>query len=429
MKSNQKLSILLWVFKAKATKDGRAPIYVRITIEGKDDEISLGRKVDPQFWDNKLKLVTESGMEAKVTNQKVLQIKSDLERHFMVLQTQHEQITSAMLKNVYLGLPVHYDKHSKSEPVAAQSLVPVFADFIKSFTKKVKKGLRSEGTLRQWRSTKKKVESFIAHEFKRNDINLSEIKYSFAESFYEYLTVEIDNPLSEATAKKHIKKTKQILKKCVRKGLIANNPIHDFVCGGDETDVVPLELFEVETIYRKQIDIPRLDQVRDAYIFQCFTGFAFQDLYGLAQDHIVKVGLSAERWLIKDRGKTGVSEMVPILPIVEELIAKYKTDPYCIINNRLIPVNGNARYNGYLKEIAAICGIGRELNTHLARHTFADIMLNNGVPLEDVSKMLGHKSIRTTQRYAKVRKPRISQNMAILKTKLFTESGHLKKVS
>lgn len=92
MKSNQKLSILLWVFKAKATKDGRAPIYARITIEGKDDEISLGRKVDPQFWDNELKLVTEGGMEAKITNQKILQIKSDLERHFMVLQTLHTQI-------------------------------------------------------------------------------------------------------------------------------------------------------------------------------------------------------------------------------------------------------------------------------------------------------------------------------------------------
>lgn len=121
------------------TKDGRAPIYARITIEGKDDEISLGRKVDPQFWDNELKLVTEVGMEAKITNQKILQIKSDLERHFMVLQTMHEQITSSMLKNVCLGLPVNYDKQSKSEPVAAQTLVPVFADFIKSFTKKVKK--------------------------------------------------------------------------------------------------------------------------------------------------------------------------------------------------------------------------------------------------------------------------------------------------
>lgn len=137
-------------------------------------------------------------------------------------------------------------------------------------------------------------------------------------------------------------------------------------------------------------------------------------------DHIVKVGLSAERWLIKDRGKTGVSEMVPILPIIEELTAKYKTDPYCIINNRLIPVNSNSTYNGYLKEIAAICGIGRELNTHLARHTFADIMLNSSIPLEDVGKMLGHRNIRTTQRYAHVRKNRlikrslIHENMPII---------------
>ncbi|UOE51365.1 tyrosine-type recombinase/integrase [Mucilaginibacter sp. SMC90] len=121
--------------------------------------------------------------------------------------------------------------------------------------------------------------------------------------------------------------------------------------------------------------------------------------------------------------------MVPILPIVEDLIEKYATHPYCQKNNRLIPVNCNARYNAYLKELTVICGIKRELNTHLARHTFADIMLNNGVPLEDVSKMLGHKSIRTTLRYCRVKKYRISASVEKVKNILFTKSGILKKVS
>jgi site-specific recombinase XerD len=153
---------------------------------------------------------------------------------------------------------------------------------------------------------------------------------------------------------------------------------------------------------KKKLPIARLSEVRDAFIFQCFTGIAYQDIYNLTPENIILVGRDRQRWLIKDRGKTEVSEMVPILPIIEDLIEKYRSHDYCVEYNKLIPINSNTRYNGYLKEIAAICGVNRELKTHLARHTFADIVLNNGASLEDVSRMLGHKSMRTTQRYATV---------------------------
>jgi site-specific recombinase XerD len=116
--------------------------------------------------------------------------------------------------------------------------------------------------------------------------------------------------------------------------------------------------------------------------------------------------------------------MVPILPVVQEIIEKYEGHPCRKINGKLLPVNSNAHYNGYLKELSLICNVARELNTHLARHTFADIMLNSGVPLEDVSKMPGHKNIRTTQRYARVRKSRISENVAKVRGKLFTKTGN-----
>src|SRR5690606_36635487 len=157
--------------------------------------------------------------------------------------------------------------------------------------------------------------------------------------------------------------------------------------------------------------------------------FAYQDIYDLTPENIVLVGRKKERWLVKHRGKTDVGEMVPILPIVEELIAKCRNHPYCITDNKLIPVKSNYRYNSYLKEIADLCEIRditgniRKLDTHDARHFFADMMLNNGVPLEDVSKMLGHKSIRTTMRYCRVRKSRISESVARVKQKLFTKSG------
>lgn len=118
--------------------------------------------------------------------------------------------------------------------------------------------------------------------------------------------------------------------------------------------------------------------------------------------------------------------MVPLLPVTEEIIERYKHHPYCKVKGCLLPINSNARYNGYLKELAVICGIDRELNTHLARHTFADMMLNNGVPLEDVARMLGHKNIRTTQRYTTVRKQRISNSMAGIRKLFFDSKGRFK---
>jgi site-specific recombinase XerD len=268
--------------------------------------------------------------------------------------------------------------------------------------------------------------AFIKKHYRTTDLLFTDVDFSFAEKFYDFLTLEVEHPLSDITAKKHVKKVRQILKAGVRTKQIPNNPLDGFNCSGDEKEVHPLEFQQVEMIYSKEISIPRLEEVRDAFIFQCFTGFAYQDIYNLSPDHIVHVGLNGERWLIKERGKTSVIELVPILPVVEELIRKYEDNNYCKINNRLIPVNSNYRYNVYLKELAEICGIKKELNTHLARHTFADIMLNNGIPLEDVSKMLGHKSIRTTQRYAKVRKERISRSMANVRTRLFHEDGSLK---
>ena len=205
-----------------------------------------------------------------------------------------------------------------------------------------------------------------------------------------------------------------------------------FKCSGGDVEVISLEFWQVEKILHKPFTVERIAEVRDAFIFQCFTGFAYQDIYDLTPENIVLVGRKKERWLVKHRGKTEVGEMVPILPIVDELIARYRNHPYCIANNKLIPVNSNYRYNSYLKEIADLCEIRditgniRKLDTHDARHFFADMMLNNGVPLEDVSKMLGHKSIRTTMRYCRVRKSRISESVARVKQKLFTKSGELR---
>ena len=428
MKSNQKLLIMFWLKKSKATKkDGTAPLYARVTIDGEDEEISTSIKIRPEHWDTDAKRHTEPTTEGRKTNLEIAQAEIDIDRFFKVLQTQHDSVTPLMVKHAYLEYK-HPSKKVIEPPPVDHTLIEQFDQFIIKFKKQVDKGFRSNETLKHWKTAKGKTVQFLNHDLQIADIALSQIKYAFAEEFFDFHTLDAEETISEVTAKGYLKKIKQILKGCASRDLIPKNPIQDYCCAAEEKEIEPLEMFEVQKILNKELPINRLSEVRDAFIFQVFTGFAFQDLYGLTPDNIVLVGNNAERWLIKDRGKTGVLEMVPILPIIEDLINKYKNHLYCRANNVLIPVNSNERYNGYLKEIATICGLKRDLNTHLARHTFADIMLNAGVPLEDVGRMLGHKSIRTTQRYCRVRKPRISENMEMAKQILFTQTGQLRQV-
>lgn len=439
MKSNQKLFVMFWLKKSKATADGTAPIYARITIDGLSDEISTGRKAHPDFWDGKTKTVAKIARDSKATNQRIRQVETDLERLHGILQTQYDCIVPIMLKSVFFGKPAVPIKKEPEivEKKGPDTLLGCFDEFISKFEVKVKNGTRDEGTLRHWRTTRRKVSSFINHQFQSEDLLLSDMDFIFADDFFDHLTLTIDEPLSEVTAKKEVKKVRQVIKPAVKRKIIPVNPLEGFNCSTPDKEVIPLELFQAEKIYRKEISIQRMAEVRDAFIFQCFTGYAYGDIYTLSPQNIIQVGNTGERWLIKDRGKTEVAEAVPILPIVEDLIEKYKSHPYCKAYNRLMPINSNYRYNVYLKELADICGISfdnisannQELNTHLARHTFAHIMLNNGVPLEDVSKMMGHKSIRTTQRYARVNKARISENVAKVRDKLFGKLGQLKKVA
>ncbi len=438
-KIKHELDLLPMVLRTKTRKTtGKAPLIVRITLKDQQSkEVPVGTTILPDNWNVETKTVGKTEPEYKDINKKIKGILVDLSRIYDRLFLEYEQVSPLMIKRSYLGKPP-IEQSKKQEVTEIVPLLQSFDKFIENFAALTAKKKRADGTLRQWKATKKKVFEFLRYrkrknqdekeekkerevkgeskiinfeeEEKRVDIHFAEINSDFGEDIYNYLTLYAISKLSDATAKKHIKKLKHIIKKAVDANIIVKNPIASFKCGGDINEVIPLEWEEVERIYNKTFGIQRIDEVADAYIFQCYTGFAYQDLYGLSKDNIILVGRKKEKWLCKHRGKTGVMEMVPMLPIIESIIEKYKDNPLCIRRNALLPILSNTNYNGYLKEIGAICGIKRELNTHLARHTFADIMLNLGMPLEDVSKMLGHKTTKTTQRYAQVRKNRIQEN-------------------
>ena len=305
-----------------------------------------------------------------------------------------------------------------------KTLMDAFRVHNEEFEELIKEGQGCLGSLNRYKRLKTKTEAFLKRKHRAADILLDDMDFSLAGDFAHYLiTVE---KIGKNTSMKYVKTLKQVIKKAVDKGWVKYNPIAGFKCSYTDPDREHLSIEEILNIYNKEISIPRLAEVRDVYIFCCFTGYAYETVYNLEPDNIFN-GVDGLKWISKDRAKTKTKEMVPLLPIALEIIEKYKKHASCVQSNKLLPVNCNQRYNAYLKEVADICGITKHLTTHTARHTFATtITLENDVPLETVSNMLGHKDVRTTQIYAKITKRKISNNMKDLKEKLFNANGLLK---
>ncbi len=225
---------------------------------------------------------------------------------------------------------------------------------------------------------------------------------------------------------KYVKNTKQVLKKCVERGWLIVNPIQDFSCTYDQPERERLTMHEILEMYNKPL-IARLREVRGRlWLFCCFTGFAYIAMFTTWRPKIYCAALTA-KLISKNRLARITPKCCLYCQLPRKIVDRYKEDKYCLQQHCLCLVNTNQRYNAYLKEIAVICGVQKYLTTHTARHTFATtVTLENDVPIETVSKMLGHNSIRTTQIYAKITQKKVSNNMKELESKIFSEEGLLK---
>lgn len=412
MKVNQELSILFWLWKAKQTKDGMVPIYVRITVNGLRDGFSSGKKIHADYWNEETGFAVRACKDAVSINNYITKTSKDLERCYNELCDEHDDVTAKMVKDAFLFRP---------EP--KPTLMKAFQVHNDEFAERVTKGIGKKGTLMRYERLRVKTLAYLKKKFNSTDIILEEIQYSFASGFYHYLLMQ---DIDENTSMKYVKTLKQVLTKAVNEGMIVHNPINNFKCPYKDPDRDHLEMAELIKMYDKHIASRRIAEVRDVYVFCCFTGYAFETVYALEPENIF-TGVDGGLWITKNRAKSGTEETVPLLPIALEIIERYKDHPYCVNENKLLPVNCNQRFNSYLKELADICDIDKHLTTHTARHTFATtITLENDVPIETVSKMLGHKDIRTTQIYARMTKRKISNNMKMLMGKIFEPNGRIR---
>lgn len=410
MKKIPSLSILYWL-KPNKQKDADPFLYCRLTVDGVRAEISLQRTVPRSMWVNGS--VVGKGAASKQLEDFLSLFKTNVLQHFNNMLASDKEVTAETLKNAILGI-VNEEERPKTFSEMAQLMN-------KEFSEKVKIKKRSQNTLNKHIISQNFFFQYLKDERKVDDIILEKLNLSYCYDFEHYLSIKHKH--SHNTFMKHIKNVKQVLIFAKKKCQLKQNPFDGFKCSYHEPKIVLLEQHEIDKLYNHNFTIKRLEQVRDCYIFCCYTAYAFTDLMSLTMDNII-MSLDKELWICKDRTKTDTAENVLLLPIPKDIIEKYN-DHECRKKGFLLPQISLQNYNGYLKEIATICGIEKDLTSHTARFTFATtVTLENDVPIESVSIMMGHKTIRTTQRYAKVTKRKLTNNMQALRMKLIQQPSN-----
>ncbi len=402
---NHSFSVLFWLLNNRISKKtGEAPIMVRITVDGKRAEISSGKKLLPEKWNVNSGKMKGNSEEARIFNRRLAEIKLKIERIYDDLEKNGQFISAQVLKSLYNG-----------EGTKQHSLLELFRYHNNQIKSQIGNGY-AERTLKRYETTLNHTEKFLSHKYRRNDINLNELKYEFITEFEFYLKSE--KKISHNTTMKYLRYFKKIVLIAVKNDWIQSDPFARYEMHYNEVKKGYLTKEELQRLYNKDIQVERLDHVRDVFLFCCYTGLSYVDVKKLTSDNISK-GLDGEYWIFVDRTKTGASSNVPLLPIAKVIIEKYSHYSEISADGSLLPVYTNQNMNAYLKELATICEINKKITFHMARHTFATtVTLSNGVAIETVGSMLGHKNLKTTQIYAKVVQEKVSQDMKKLKETL-----------
>ena len=313
------------------------------------------------------------------------------------LKRTEDFITAEKIKQKYTG-----------EGTIHRMLLEVFDEHNNKLEKLLDKDF-VRATLTKYKTVRKKTAEYIQFRYKKPDLYLEAIDYSFVTGLEMYLKTE--DKIEHNTAMRYIKNLKKIINLAVNNQWMSHNPFNLFKCTYNKVNRVELEWEEINQLAAYHFKVKRLAEVRDTFLFCCYTGYAFVDVDKLTPQHVV-TGADGVTWIKTTRTKTAIEANVPLIPQAIEIIERYKDHDARIVENRLLPVKSNQKMNAYLKEIGDLAGIEKVLTTHIARHTFATtVTLENDVPLETVSKMLGHTKLTTTQIYAKMKDKKVNRDM------------------
>ena len=389
---------------------GKLPVYARITINKQRIELSVKQMMNPFDWNEKRGMAKPLNEEYRQFNNYLEQLKSTYFECYREMIIKKKEITTYTFKKAYFG--EEEDEYTLCKLMNYHNI-----DMRESV---------SWGTMKNYFTTQKYLEKFLRERKKAKDINLKNINYQFVTDFEYYLKtykpLDHQKPLRNNGVMKHMERFRKMINVALKNEWMEKDPFKAYKLKFVKFERGYLTEFELETLEQKEFKIERLQMVKDLFIFSCYTGLAYIDTVTLTPANIIK-GIDGDAWLITQRIKTQTPVKVPLLPKATEIIEKYRNNPKCLAEGSLLPQLSNQRLNGYLKEIADLCSIEKNLTFHLARHTFATTLtLSNGVPIESVSKMLGHTKITTTQVYAKVIERKLSDDMLLLKKKLLNKA-------
>lgn len=394
------------LYYPKKSGEKNVIIIGRITVNGTRKTFSTQCSILKDSWHREKQQVRGNSDEAKRIN-KILKYFKDRgdEIYTELFQKNNGEVTALMVYNYLFG----------KITVFKTTLIEFFDQYITDVIKvREKIGDIKKSTTRRYERTKDRLADFLKIRFGVSDILLNDIYPLHVLKFHLFLQEHYTNCHNNG-ANKYMQLFKKIIKVADGNGLLGHDPFVDFEYRWDKYHRGYLVDGELIAIMEKKFDIDRLERVRDFYLFECFTGLAYSDLKNLKKNEIGKL-FDGDIWIKDARNKTNVEARVLLLDIPKFIIKKYAEEMKD--SQYVLPIISNQKMNAYLKEIGDLCGITKNLTTHLARHTFATMTLNKGVPIESVSKMLGHSNITTTQIYAKLLAETVSKDLHLLKPKL-----------
>jgi site-specific recombinase XerD len=394
-------NVLFFLKRDKQKQNGTVPLMCRITIDGIETRFTMKTDIDPGHWDVKLGKMSGRSAKAIEINALIDNTKSVLNRIYHQELERMQSVTAEKVKNIFLG--INTKQHTllelfKKHNADVKSLIGIS---------------KSKATYQKYEVTLKHTTSFLRKRYNLSDIHFAEINHMFISDFETFLMV--DCQCQSNTTAKFMQFFKRIILIARNNGWMLHDPFVNYKIRINKVDRGYLTKEELELIFKKKIEIPRLEHVRDIFVFSCFTGLAYIDVYNLKESNI-RTSFDGNLWIMTKRQKTDVNSNIPLLEVPKMILEKYKGK---LPEGKILPITSNQKMNAYLKEIGDLCDIKKNLTFHLARHTFATtITLSQGVPIETVSKMLGHTNIKTTQIYARITDNKIGHDMDVLSGKL-----------
>jgi site-specific recombinase XerD len=392
--------LLFYIRRDKTNKKGEAPVFMRLTINGERADASIKRFIEPHAWNSAKGKANEKSRGGKDLNLYLDAISANILRIQRDLELDKKEVSAQIILNRYLGkeqsdrhtlMEVFRAHNEKCRALSGISLAP--------------------GTVIRYETSLRLTEAFLRTTYKKEDCYLDEITHQFVEDYDFYLRTV--RRCCHNTTTKYLLNFKKIIRIALAKGWMKKDPFAQVHFHFEPVEREFLEKQELKVLLNKEITITRLAQVRDIFCFCCLTGLAFMDVQQLKPEHLV-ADIHGKIWIRKARQKTKNMCNIPLLDEAQKIIDRYRDHPYCQTHGVLLPVCSNQKMNSYLKELADICGIRKNLSTHCARHTFATLTLASGATIDNVAKMLGHANVNMTRRYAKVLDSSIMRDMEVV---------------